>query len=99
MADKKQVRSPTFQIFAADAIGMQMTDNIVQLYFGMEQKTPGEASVIFEQIGIAMTPRSLKVLQVVLNRALESFEKDNGPIPINADKLAGIVPIIQKDEG
>jgi hypothetical protein len=93
MDEKKHVRLESFQVVASDAFALKMNDNMAQVIFGIEQ--PGEVpQTVFDQFGVAMTPKSLKLFSYALAKLVEAFEKQNGAIPVSAEKLEAVQPKI-----
>lgn len=94
MADKTMVRGEDFRAVPADAFSMRMNDNMAQLVFGMEIGVGAEASIL-ENTMVALTPRSLKVLGMIITQAISSFESANGVIPMTPGKAEELAKAIR----
>jgi hypothetical protein len=86
MADKKTERGNDFRVVGADAFSMRMNDNTAQIIFGLEVGVKPD-EYILENTLVALSPRSLKVLGLIITQAITSFEGVNGPIPLPPGKM------------
>jgi hypothetical protein len=67
--------------------GLRLNENIAQILFSLESGDfhTTEQQIIEEAV-IAMTPRSLKVLSIILQNALNALESAQGPISLGPGK-------------
>lgn len=80
-------RSPDFRYIPVDTIGLIMNENSAKLVFGIEEG-PGK---IIEEIGIFLTPKSLKLLGIIATKAIEATEKATGEtVDIDDEKMKAI---------
>jgi hypothetical protein len=87
--DKKKVPSKDFKTIAVSSIGAHATDNLIQLTFGLEIPDPDneQETVIMEEIRVVVTPRTLKLIQVVCAGLIEGLEGVIGEIPVSAPAI------------
>lgn len=78
-------RAPDFRYIYTNAFGMRLSNTDATIMFGVEEK-PGDRD-IYEQLGVSMTPMTLKVMLAGLQKSLNAYEAANGEIPIPAGKL------------
>ena len=90
MADdtpKRTDRAPDFRIIPADTFGLRLNDNLVQLSVSMDVNVQGTSErMVFEQAIIALSPRSAKVLALVMQKAITVFEERFGAISLPPGK-------------
>ena len=94
MANPKTERGPDFRAVSADAFSMRLNDNMAHIIFGMEIG-PGSNELILENTMVGLTPRSLKVLGMIIAQAVTSFESANGPIPMTPGKAEELAAAVQ----
>ncbi len=80
--DSQPNRRAGFRYIPADVIGLSMNENVAKLIFGVEER-PG---YVVEEIGVFLTPRTMKILGIIAARSVEAIEKRHGEIVIEDDK-------------
>lgn len=81
-------RATDFRWVFADTIGFTFSENDGRLIFGMAEE-PRNAETACEQVGVVMTPRTLKALGTIVSATLDHYEKTTGSIiPIDEGFLA-----------
>lgn len=79
----KRVRSEDFRFVVGETFNLTINDNGGKIIFGIES---GEEEV-FEQIGVFLTLRSLKILSFILQKGINNIEENMGQeIPIDSAK-------------
>ena len=83
---------PTFwanshRIIFANAFSLRIGDNDCAIELCTEQNVNGVDSY-FSEAQLMMTPKTAKILWVILGNALENFEQTLGPIAIPPEKMA-----------
>ena len=77
----QKARSKDFRTIAADAFGVRASDNLIQLMLSLETGDFQTGDVVYqEEALLLLTPRSLKVLSIVLANTLRILETVQGPI-------------------
>lgn len=95
MAETKTQRGSDFRAVPADAFSMRLNDNMAQLIFGMEIGPGSVDKEILENTMVGLTPRSLKVLGMIITQAVASFESVSGPIPLPPGKVEELTAAIK----
>ena len=87
----ENLKTKDFRHVFSNALSMQFTDNDVRLTFGHQLDPLDAGKGIVEEVSVFMTPRSAKIMMVVLKTAIERFEQSAGaPISIPPDKMEEI---------
>lgn len=90
--DPRPSPSSDFRRFFANWFSLRVSDNDVSIVFGLEdQKGVGPVDGPVAEAQVIMTPRSLKVLMILLRTTIEGFEKDVGPIALGPNQEAQIL--------
>lgn len=84
---KPSVNSTNFRNIAIDHFGISANDNLVQLTLGLETLSENGQPCIAREVTAVLTPKSLKVLQILLTSVLERMESDLGEIIIDPQKI------------
>lgn len=84
-ATKRTVRGKDFKTAVATTFSLRLNDNLCEITFGYETAEGGE-EVIVEETRVLLTPRSLKVLSILLGSAIPRFEQLLGGIALPAGK-------------
>jgi hypothetical protein len=69
-------RAPDFRYIPASSIGLSVNDNESIVTFGVERPEGGGGP--YEQVGIVMSHRTLKLLGSLINLTLEHYEHVSG---------------------
>ncbi len=77
-------RAPDFRFIFASAIGLGVSDNDCKVIFGVEEGPNPQD--IYEQIAVAMTLKTTKMLAVHLSTIVEHIEGISGEIPFDKEK-------------
>ena len=86
-------RSHDFRFIFANVLGFQFSDNDLRLLFGVDEG--GGIENALEQIGVAMTHRTAKILGQTLTEIIADYESKTGTvIPIEAEQMQGIREIL-----
>lgn len=87
-AEKPTLWARDHKIVFTNAFSLRLGDNDISIEFSTEQ-TIADKQVYLSQLQVMMTPKSAKILSLVLNNALEQLEKLSGaPITLPPDKIA-----------
>ena len=78
-------RSKDFRYVYINTFGVRLGDNDVTLSLGVHEG--GDPIDMFEEVGVIMTPKTLKILLNSLNNALAAMEDQLGEIPVPPEKL------------
>jgi hypothetical protein len=78
-----------FRITFANAFRIRLGDNDCGLTFVVEADDP-EGPYQSDQIQVAMTPRTLKLLNFAVSKVLERLEEAVGPIPLPEEKTRAL---------
>jgi hypothetical protein len=99
MADERPQASKEFRRFFANWFGLRVSDNDVSIVMGLEdQKGVGPDDGPIAEALVVMTPRSAKVLMLILKNTIDRLEKEKGPIVLAAGKEEELADI-QVHEG
>ena len=79
-------RSKDFRYVFVNAFGLRLGDNDVTLTLGMHEG--GDPEDMLEEVGVIMTPRSLKIILNSLGNALKAYESQLGEISVPPGKLS-----------
>lgn len=80
-------RTADFRIIPSDAVEMIISDNSIKILFGIEEQ-PGDVT---DQVGVFLTPKTLKLLCFLGSQAVEAIEKMSGSeIVLNPEKISSI---------
>lgn len=79
-------RSKDFRYEFANAFSLQVSENEVLVRFSISEN-PANVEDSTEIVGVVMTPRSAKILQIILSDSLDALEKNVGPIQFPAEKM------------
>lgn len=79
-------KSSQFRRFFANAFSITMTDNEVTISLGFHQP-PAPSDKMTPEADVVLTHRTLKLIAYNLSHLVEAWEKHNGPIPVDADKV------------
>lgn len=84
VADKKKVASKDFRTIAVSSIGANANENLIQLTFGLEIADPenDQENIILEEVRLVMTPRTLKLVQMVCTSIVGGLESALGEIMV-----------------
>ena len=95
MPDKPSNRAADFRFVFANTLGFQVSDNDMRLIFSIDEG--GGVDNSLEQVGVAMTFRTAKLLGEMLRLILEVHETRTGEtVPLNAEKLAPIMEELRR---
>jgi hypothetical protein len=92
---KPSKQSKDFRVVFTNSFALRFSDNDVLLRFSVDLDPPDQESVALEEVAVAMTPRSAKLLALTLSKVLESFESAAGPIDVPQDKLDALEEAIR----
>jgi hypothetical protein len=87
---KKTVRSRDFKTIFSNGIRMRVGDNDAGITFLIETDDENGTLIFEDQVQILMTPKTLKVLQMVLSHSISELERIIGPITLAPEKQAEI---------
>jgi len=100
MADdivRRTERAPDFKVIAADTFGLRLSDNMIHLAASVDLNVPGSHErIAYEQIVLAMSPRSAKILSLVLQQTIGLFEEKFGTITLPPGKIEQINANLEK---
>jgi hypothetical protein len=68
-------RAPDFRFYPANSLSFAFSDNDARIVFGLEE--PGSVDP-YEQVGVVMTHRTLKLLGELINETIEQYESSRG---------------------
>lgn len=88
-------KAPEFRYIYSNGFGIRFGDNEVTVLFGIDESAQPNDGLIYEQVGVVMTHRTLKMLLSALGTTLESFERDFGEVKVPEGKLAKLEETIQ----
>ena len=91
---KKTIRSRDFRTVFANGLRFRIGDNDAGMTFLIETDDETGNIVHEDQVQVVMTPRSLKVLQVVISHGLIELERLIGPIDLGAEKNTELEKIL-----
>lgn len=82
-------RSPEFRYIFSDAFGIAFSDNDCRVSFGINEKAgSGNDLDMYEQVTVAMTHKTTKLLVHHLSGILNHFEEKSGTnIPLDEAKV------------
>jgi DNA-dependent RNA polymerase auxiliary subunit epsilon len=81
-------RAPDFRYIFANAVGIGVSDNECKVIFSVEEG-PQE---MYEQLGVAMTLKTTKMLAIHLSTIIEYIEKVSGTeIPYEKEKQENLI--------
>ena len=79
-------RAHDFRYIFSDVLGFRMSDNSCQIVFGIDEGGGPESAL--EQVGIALTLRTAKILAVTVTEFLSDYEAKTGNlVPFDLEKL------------
>ncbi len=85
---KRIVTSPNHRLVPVDNFGVRVNDNLAQLLFSIETIDDAGNEVVVREMTAVLTPKSLKVLSVMLTNIVANIESELGAIDIPESKLA-----------
>ena len=86
-------RAPDFKYVFANAVGLALSDNDCKIIFGVEEGSGPEE--MYEQLAVAMTLRTTKMLAINLTAIIDHIEKTTGDeIPFDVEKHAKMLEIL-----
>lgn len=81
--------SSQYRAIYSNAWSLSLADNDASIHFGIAAQSLGNPdNMEYREVSVMMTLRSLKILSLVLSRALAAHEEAHGPISIPSEKLA-----------
>jgi hypothetical protein len=89
-AIKKTIRSRDFRTVYSNGSRFRIGDNDASMTFLIETDDETGSMIHEDQVQVIMTPRSLKVLHMVITHGLTQLEQLMGPIDLGAEKIAEI---------
>jgi hypothetical protein len=81
-------RMPDFKYIYANGFGVQFGGVEFMLSFGIKESVVSDD--ITEQVGVILTPSSVKLLSVLLTKFVSAIEAESGEIPLDASKVAKV---------
>lgn len=94
--EKKHVESKDFRTVFVNAFNMRFGENDVALMLSTEV-ADSKSDVFFQdEVRVMMTPRSAKVLFLILKTMISEFEKERGPIPMQEGKEEEIINALKR---
>lgn len=82
-------RSSDFRFIFTNVLGVQFSDNDLRLLFAIDEGDGVDSA--FEQMGVAMTHKTAKLLGHMLVEIIASYEARTGvAVPLDADKIADV---------
>jgi hypothetical protein len=88
--EKRPTQAKDFRIVFANAFTVRFGDNDALLKFAMDFDSSDLDAPLVEEVGVVMTPRSVKLLAHALTESISAFEAALGPIQVPKSKLNGI---------
>ena len=88
--DKPIIQSKEFRTVFINAFRMRATENDITLTMAAELDDAKGNAFIQDEIRAIMTPRSIKVLMLLLNNVVANIEKKFGPIGLPPGKVEEI---------
>ena len=79
-------RTHDFRYYAADAFSFAMNDNNIKIVLGLEE-VPGK---VIDQAGLVLSPKTLKLLSILTDRAVTALEKSGQEIVLDKEKIDAI---------
>jgi hypothetical protein len=79
---RRVLRSKDYHEVFANAWRIRLGDNDCSVIFCLESTDESGKSVIIDQVQVVMTPKSLKILNILLSAGIASLEKILGTIPV-----------------
>jgi len=84
---RRVIRSKEFRAITADAFAVRGSDHLIQLMLSLETVDFQSNEVAYlEEALLLLTPKSLKVLSIVLTNTLSILEAATGPVSLPAEK-------------
>jgi hypothetical protein len=87
---KAPIESKRFRIVFTNSFALRFNDNDVLIRFSIDPDPANPAAPTVEEVGVVMTPRSVKLLAHALTEAIGAFEAAVGPISVPQEKLDSI---------
>ena len=87
---KKTVRSRDFRTIYANGIRFRIGDTDAGITFLIETDDETGTMIHEDQVQVVVTPKALKVIQIVISHGLAELERVFGPIDLGAEKGAEI---------
>lgn len=87
---EKPVISKDYRVVFANAFGLRFSDNDATVYFMMSDD-PEKLEEAERQVGVVMTPRSIKTLGIMLLEIVARVEEASGDIiPVRTDEQKAV---------
>jgi hypothetical protein len=91
-------RSADFRFVFTNTLGFQFSDNDARIIFSIDEGNGVDGAL--DQVGVAMTHKTLKLLGAIVHEMLEHYETSSGvKIPVDQDKIEGFRAVLQKKQG
>jgi hypothetical protein len=85
---RKTIRSRDFRIVFSNGARLRVGDNDCGITFLLETDDETGALIHEDQVQVAMTTKSLKILQLSINHVVADLERVIGPITLAPEKMA-----------
>jgi hypothetical protein len=100
MSDKKKiVESKDYRTFFVNSFGIRFSDNDVALLLSTDTSDSLGDEVLLNEARVIMTPRTAKLLTVLLTSAITQYEKAEGTIHLGKEKEEEIAKLTLMKKG
>ena len=89
------VLSSQYRLVFSNIFTLKISDNELMLSFGATMGGPDGNPYLMQEVTVAMTARSTKILSILLGGAIEKFEQQFGEISIPEEKLKALYESIE----
>lgn len=86
--------TPDHRIVFTNSFSIRMGDNDITIECSTEQNVNGTDGYL-SSTQLVMTPKSAKVLALLLTKSLERMERELGPIPLDPERANKIAEMIE----
>ena len=98
MSMPKTIRSANFRTVFSNAIRMRLGDNDGSITFLIETDDETGAMIHEGQVQLLMTPKSLKILQMIVNHSIGELERVVRPIEFPPEKITEIGKLLSESK-
>lgn len=93
-------RSPQFRYIYVDALKVQFNGTEAIVHLGVREDLGATDDIFYEEVALAMTASSAKLIGLMLSSMVESFERVTGTaLPIDPAKVSKIQEMLSSAEG